>query len=128
MRFTHRAFGTLFALAAAATAACSSNGVTDPTPTDRLEGRWEGTSGTGVAYVYVFSATGQDDTNPRTGHTARTYDLDYDTTPGGSGSVTAWYESSTAYWGSSSLGTIVNDTTMMVEAQGLAPFPMHKRR
>ncbi|MGE0553633.1 MAG: hypothetical protein AB7R55_09420 [Gemmatimonadales bacterium] len=126
MRVTNRAVGMLFALTLAASTACGS-GATEPTPTDRLAGRWEGTSGGGVAYVYVFGATGQEETNPRTGGAARTYDLAYTTTPGGSGSVTAWYEGSKAYWGNSSVGTIVNDTTMMVEAAGLSPFPMHKR-
>ncbi|MEZ4584859.1 MAG: hypothetical protein R2909_00455 [Gemmatimonadales bacterium] len=127
MRVTDRAVGMLFALTVLATTACGG-GATEPTPTDRLAGTWEGTTGAGVAYVYVFGATGEADTNPRTGGAARTYDLAYSTSAGSAGSVTAWYEGSKAYWGNSSLGTIVDDTTMMVEASGLAPFPMHKRR
>jgi hypothetical protein len=105
--------------------ACSS--ATGPGQTEVLRGRWEGTSGTGVAYVYVFRAMGKDSTSPRTGNVAPAYVLAYMLTPGGSDSVTAWYEAPKAYWGMSSVGTITDDTTMTVEAQNVAPFIMHKR-
>jgi hypothetical protein len=125
MRIANRTFAMLFGLAAAATVACSS--ATDPRESDILQGRWEGFSTTGVAYIYIFEATGENSPNPRTGNVARSYSLQYSTTPGASGSVAAWYEAYDAYWGGSSLGTIVDDSTMTVQSDGVAPFIMRKR-
>jgi hypothetical protein len=104
---------------------CSNS--TGPGKPDILQGRWVGTSGAGIAYEYVFTATGKRSTNARTGNDAPTYSLAYTLTPGASDSVTSWYETPIAYWGGSSLGTINDDTTMTVEAQTVAPFIMHKR-
>jgi hypothetical protein len=124
MRIINRATVMFVGLAAAATVACSN--VTDPVQVDHLQGRWEGVGTTGVAYVYVFEAMGKDSTNPRTGNLARAYSLDYSTTPGSTGSVTAWYEGSEVYWGGTSMGTIVN-AAMTVQAENVMPFIMHKR-
>jgi hypothetical protein len=125
MRLAHHAARTILGLTVAAAAACSS--ATGPGQTDVLEGRWEGISATGVAYVYDFSAAGEESVNPRTGNSAPTYSLAYTTTPGGSGSITAWYEGQKAYWGGSSVGTITGPNTMTVEAQTVAPFTMHRQ-
>ena len=115
---------SLFGLVTAVACGSSSTG---PGPTSLLEGRWEGTSTTNVDYVYVFTATGKDSTNSRTGNIAPTYGLAATTTPGGSTTTTAWYEAPKAYWGNSSTGTITDDTTMTVQATGIPAFTMHKR-
>lgn len=124
MRFTNPAVGTIFALSVAAMAACSSP--SEP-HTFVLEGSWEGTSTTGVEYVYVFSGAETNETNPRTGNDARLYSLEATTTPGTTITVSAWYEAPMAYWGLTSLGTITDNRTMTVEAQDVEPFIMHRQ-
>jgi hypothetical protein len=124
MRTINRAAGMLIGLAAAATVACSN--VTDPAHSDPLVGRWEGVNTAGVQYVYVFEATGESSTNPRTGNVAPAYSLSYSTSAGSTGTVTAWFEGSEVYWGGSSLGTI-DKSMMTVRAQNVAPFMMHRQ-